>query len=98
MRIDVNVAQWVDGAEAAERRSVDAERRNQRIARETGQPTLPTASLDWDAFSVSGEPPGALTPTVAHETLTTAANRRRWARLKAYRTALSGLARAIRAA
>jgi hypothetical protein len=95
--LDINVAQWLDGPERDEMVSVDAERRNQSIAAALGQPCLPTASLNWEAAFVSGSPPGALTVVNARETLTTVANRRRWARQKALRSGPAALLAALRA-
>lgn len=98
MPIDVIVPQWLDAPESAERTSIATEMDCLRIAREMGQKNLPTASLDWEAIFVSGSPPGAMTATVARETLTRMANRRRWERQKRLRSGGAGLLSAIRAA
>lgn len=95
---DISVRHWLDEPERSEAASVAQEEQNLRIARETGQRCLPTASLNWEAVFVSGEPHGALTVTNARETLTRVANRRRWAAQKARRSGLTALAKAIRAA
>lgn len=96
MCMDISVPQCLN--EEAERRTVDAEMQNKRIARACAAPTLPTAGLRWDNQFVSGSPPGAMTPGNARETLTRNAHRRRVARQKAYRSGLGGLLRALNAA
>ena len=96
--IDISVGHWLDAPERAEADSVSAELQNLRIARETGQKCLPTASLNWEAVFVSGSPPGAMTTTVARETLTRSASRRRWERQKRLRSGHAGLLAAIQAA
>lgn len=98
MPIPISLPDWLSEPERDERASVAAEQVNQAIATDTGQHHLKTASLDWEAFFVSGSPPGALTVTVARETLTTVATRRRWDRQKRLRSGASGLLAAIRAA
>lgn len=96
--LDISLPQWLDDAERDEAESVACERNCQRIAKEVGEKVLPTASLDWDELNISATPPGAMTPGNARETLTTAANRKRWARQKALRSGADALARAIMAA
>ena len=96
--IDNNVPHWLTEPEQAEAASIAAEMRNQRIATETGEKCLPTASLNWEAVFVSGSPPGAMTTTVARETLTRVASRRRWERQKRLRSGGKGLLAAIKAA
>jgi hypothetical protein len=96
--IDIIVPHWLTEPEQAEAASVAAEMQNQRIATETGEKCLPTASLNWEAVFVSGSPPGAMTTVNARETLTRAANRRRWDRQKRLRSGGPGLLNAIRAA
>lgn len=96
--LDISLPQWLDEAERDEAESVARERNCLRIAKEVGEKVLPTASLDWDELNISATPPGAMTPGNARETLTTAANRKRWARQKALRSGIDALSRAIRAA
>jgi hypothetical protein len=81
--------------EEAERQSVNREMRCMAIAEQVGEPSLPTRRLQWNDLFVSGDPPGAMTPTVARETLTTAANRRRWERQKRLRGGIAGLLNSI---
>lgn len=88
---------WLDAPERDEAAGISAEMRNQRIARETGAKCLPTASLDWEAIFVSGEPGGALTPTNA-QSMTRASLRQYHARRAAFRGGHAGLLRALRAA
>lgn len=96
--IDISLANWLSEPERGEQDSIIAEIRNQTIAADVGQKCLQTASLDWEALFISASPPGAMTPVVARETLTTAATRRRWERQKQLRSGHAGLLRAIRAA
>lgn len=87
---------WLTQPERSEQGSVEAERVNHAIAKETGNKCLKTASLDWEAIFVSGHPSGAMTPANARETLTRQANRRRWAAQKARRSGYAGLLAGIR--
>jgi hypothetical protein len=64
-------------------------------ARRIGACRLLLARLDWDRLFSSANPPGAMTPTVARESLSRQANRRRWERQRALRSGVRGLARGI---
>jgi hypothetical protein len=92
------VPQYLSECERVERAHVNAELRNLRIAKECGEPTLPTAGLRWDDHGVSANPLGALTPVVARETLTAAATRRQRARQRAARSGSAALLRTLLAA
>jgi hypothetical protein len=63
-----------------------------------GAMRLLLARMDWDRLFSSANPPGAMTPTVARETLTRHAIRRKESRRRALRSGNRGLASAIRAA
>ncbi len=63
-----------------------------------GQPRLLIARMNWEKLYTSANPPGAAAPSIARETLTRQAIRRKEGRRRAYRSGMSGLARAIRAA
>ena len=63
-----------------------------------GQPRLLLARMDWEKLFTSDNPPGAVSPSIARETLTRQAIRRKEDRRRAYRSGVSGLIAAIRAA
>jgi hypothetical protein len=63
-----------------------------------GQPRLLLAKMDWEKLYSSANPPGAVAPSVARDTLTRQAIRRKENARRAYRSGIGGLARAIRAA
>ncbi len=63
-----------------------------------GQPRLLMAKMDWEKLFTSANPPGAISPENARETLTRQAIRRKEERRKAYRSGVSGLLASIRAA
>src|SRR5689334_14236955 len=63
-----------------------------------GQPRLLLARMDWEKLFSSANPPGAVDPSLARETLTRQAIRRKEERRRAFRSGVSGLARAIKPA
>lgn len=63
-----------------------------------GEPRLLAARMDWEKLFSSANPPGAVTPSIARETLTRQAIRRKEDRRRAYRSGMPGLLSAIRAA
>lgn len=63
-----------------------------------GQPRLLMARMDWEKLFSSANPPGAVAPSMARETLTRQAIRRKEERRRAFRSGASGLLASIRAA
>jgi len=63
-----------------------------------GEPRLLIARMDWEKLFSSANPPGAVAPSLARETLTRQAIRRKEERRRAFRSGTSGLTNAIRAA
>lgn len=96
MTLDNSLAHSVEPAEV-EARDVDLTLDLTRRATEIGAKRLLLAQMNWERLFSSASPPGAPTATVARETLTRAAIRRKEAARRAFRSGVSGLARAIRA-
>lgn len=63
-----------------------------------GQPRLLLARMDWEKLFSSANPPGAVAPSIARETLTRQAIRRKEDRRRAFRSGMSGLLASIRTA
>lgn len=90
---------WRIGSEtepaAVERQSVDAGHALATRLRAVDGQRLLLAQLDWNRFNASANPPGAVAPDVARDSLTRQAIRRKEARRRSYRSGLNGLTAAI---
>lgn len=87
----------VEPAELERQDVQDTQALNDRLRAIDGQ-RLRLAQLNWDRFNASANPPGALAPDVARDSLTRHAIRRKELRRKALRSGRHGLFAAIAAA
>jgi hypothetical protein len=83
--------------EVAEAADVEATRSLTERVLAIHEPRLLMARMDWEKLFSSANPPGAVAPGMARETLTRQANRRKEQRRRALRSGNAGFLRSLAA-